>query len=233
MLIQCTRRARWLINYLLRCAANERPIAAIGFVIREAMRLARDRWRARVVGWPGSYLGAGAKVIGSNAIQVGPNAQIKRAAWIEAVFTYNAQVFSPSISIGRNFYCSERLHISAINQVQIGDDCLFGSGVYISDHNHGVYRGPRQSSPDEPPVARTLGSTGAVTIGARVWLGDNVIIVGPVNIGNGCIIGANSIVTHDLPDNVIAAGAPVRILKSFRAVTGKWEPCADSPPQVR
>ena len=70
---------------------------------------------------------------------------------------------------------------------------------------------------------RKLVSFGSVIIGSNVWLGDNVIIIGPGMIGNGAVIGANSVVTRDIPDYVIAAGAPLRILKSFKYENGLWE----------
>lgn len=56
-----------------------------------------------------------------------------------------------------------------------------------------------------------------------VWIGDNVVIVGPVSIGRGSIIGANSVVRRDIPDRTIAAGAPARAIKKFNDATGQWE----------
>src|SRR5450759_5133097 len=105
------------------------------------------------------------------------------------------------------FYLSDRLHLSAINRIEIGDNCLFD--------NHGSYKGDVQSAPSEQPIKRKLISLGPVVIGSNVWLGDNVIIIGPVRIGDGVVIGANSVVTRDIPEHVIAAGAPLRILKTF------------------
>jgi len=100
---------------------------------------------------------------------------------------------------------------------------LLGSGVYISDHNHGIYNGLGQSAPTEPPSDRKLLPNGSVIIGSNVWVGDNVVIVGPVTIGDGAVIGANSVVTKDIPRDVIAAGAPVRVLKKFNPISGVWE----------
>jgi lipopolysaccharide O-acetyltransferase len=67
-----------------------------------------------------------------------------------------------------------------------------------------------------------LFSSGPVIIGSNVWVGDNVVIVGPVRIGDGVVIGANSVVTSDIPENVIAVGAPARIIKSFDKTSGEW-----------
>jgi len=125
--------------------------------------------------------------------------------------------------IGRGLAASDRLHITSINRIEIGDNCLFGSGVFISDHNHGSYKGEDQSPPNEPPVIRKLVSHGPVIIGSNVWLGDNVVVIGPVRIGNGVVVGANSVITRDIPDNVIAAGIPAGIIKRFDGTIGKWE----------
>lgn len=221
------------INFILKCygylrfiiqsAKKERPITAIFYILNELLNLTLGYLSASVVGWPKSFLGRGAKILGTKGISVGINANIKRQAWIEAVFSYNQQSFSPLIKIGQNFSSSDRLHISAINRIEIGDNCLFGSGVYISDHNHGVYKGSEQSLPSEPPLQRKLTSFGPVIMGSNVWLGDNVVIVGPVNIGNGVIIAANSVVTHNVPDFMMAAGVPVKIIKSFNFENNQWE----------
>lgn len=212
-----------MIDKLFRAAAQERPIVVLFFMFRKVFDWLRGRVVATIMGWPKSYLGPGSKVIGTLAITVGESAYINRYAWIEAVHNFGNQSFRPTILIGRGFSASDRLHITSINRIEIGDNCLFGSGVYISDHNHGSYKGSEQSPPSEPPVKRKLVSFGSVVIGANVWLGDNVIIIGPVHIGNGVVIGANSVVTRDISDNVIAAGIPLRILKSFNEISGLWE----------
>lgn len=179
---------------------------------------------AKILGWPESYLGPGSKVLGTLAIKVDGSAYINRYAWIEAVHNFGDQSFEPSISIGRGIAVSDRFHVSAINRIEIGDNCLIGSGVLITDHNHGAYRGGAQSIPLEPPVRRMLVSHGPVIIGKNVWLGDNVVIIGPVRIGDGVVVGANSLVTKDIPDGVIAGGVPARILKKFDPKTAQWEP---------
>jgi len=178
---------------------------------------------ATIMGWPRSYLGPGSKVLGTMAIEVGECAYINRYAWIEAVHTFGNQSFHPAILIGRGLAASDNLHITSINRIEIGDNCLFGSSVLISDHNHGSYRGDEQSNPLESPVQRKLVSHGTVIIGSNVWLGDNVVVMGPVRIGNGVVVGANSVITRDIPDNVIVAGTPARIVKRFNEATVKWE----------
>lgn len=212
-----------MLGKLLRIAKQERSFLALFFVLGKVLDQLRGRLRATMLGWPSSYIGSGSKIIGTKAITVGKHAYINKYAWIEAVHQFGNQTFQPIIKIGQGLAVAERLHISSVNRIEIGDYCLLGSGVYISDHNHGAYKGAVQNRPSDPPVQRQLVSFGPVIIGSNVWLGDNVIIVGPVKIGNGVVIGANSVVTKDVPDNFMVAGSPLRILKIYNETSGEWE----------
>ena len=183
---------------------------------------------AYFVGWNKAYVGRGSRVIGTRFISVRGSMSVGRYTWIEAVTEFGGERYCPEIQFGDGFHASERLHVSANNYIEIGDNCLFGSCVYVSDHNHGSYKGDVQSHPNEPPGVRKLVSHGSVVIGSNVWIGDNVTIVGPVRVGDGVVIGANSFVAHDVPDNVIVGGVPAKILKEFNFTNGKWEIVAKS-----
>jgi lipopolysaccharide O-acetyltransferase len=142
---------------------------------------------------------------------------------LEAVTTYGPQSFNPNIVIGDYVCFSDNVHISAIDSITVGARTLFGSKVYVSDHNHGIYRGYPQSSPDEPPARRLLGGGGPVVIGENVWIGDNSVIVGPADIGSGAIIAANAVVRGEVPANTMVAGAPAKPVKVFNPNTRLWE----------
>lgn len=207
---------------LLDLMAGERKLYAMYAMLRWLFEQGFGRFHALLLGWPMSYLGSGSKVLGSKFVIFSGRAHISRYAWIEAVHKFNDCSFKPCIRVGKKFGAAERLHISCVNEISIGDFCLFGSGVYIADHNHGVYSGKNQSSPSDSPIDRRLFSSGPVIIGSNVWIGDNVVIVGPVKIGDGVVIGANSVVTGDIPENVIAVGAPAKVIKSFNKTSGEW-----------
>jgi len=211
------------LSQMTKVLSQERPRAALFQLIRWFTYIIEGKISAYLVGWDKSYLGCGSRVLRTRYITMGRHSSIGRYAWIEAVVESGDEVYRPVIQFGERFHASERLHVSAINKVEIGDDCLFGSGVYISDHNHGSYKGEGQSDPGAPPVSRKLVSHGPVTIGSNVWIGDNVTIMGPVRIGDGVVVGANSVVTHDVPDNVIIGGIPAKILKEFNSANSKWE----------
>lgn len=207
----------------LKSATNERAALIPFYLLGKITEQLFGRLKATLLGWNSSYIGFGSRLRGTKAIEVGSGAYINRYAWIDAVHSFGNQTFMPKITIGRNFSSADRLHISAVNFISIGDNCLFGSGVYISDHNHGAYKGELQSPPYEPPIKRRLASYGAINIGSNVWLGDNVIVVGSISIGAGSVVGANSVITKNVPPNVMVAGTPFRILKTFNEKSLCWE----------
>lgn len=211
------------LSQITKVVAQERPRVALFRVVGWFAYIIEGKLFAYLAGWNKAYLGRGSRVIGTRFITMGEGSSIGRYAWIEAVTECGKEICCPVVKFGDGFHASERLHISIINRIEIGDNCLFGSGVYISDHNHGSYKGAEQSHPDEPPRVRKLVSHGPVVIGANVWIGDNVTIVGPVQIGDGVVVGANSMVTRDVPDNVIVGGVPAKILKKFNFTNDKWE----------
>ena len=89
----------------------------------------------------------------------------------------------------------------------IGDSVLIARGVYISDHDHQRKNGET--------LHRDVGATAAVAIGEGAWLGQSCCVLPGVSIGAGAVIGANSVVTHDVPPGGVAVGAPARLLKVF------------------
>jgi acetyltransferase-like isoleucine patch superfamily enzyme len=185
------------------------------------------RIRSFVMGFslraPGLHLGPGCRVIGARHIWFGRGVFAERNLWLEAVTSYRSQRFDPEITIGDYVSFSDGVHISSISSIAIGSHTLFGSKIYVSDHNHGIYRGQDQSRPDEPPAHRLLGGGGPVVIGENVWIGDNSVIIGPATIGNGAIIGANSVVRGVIPSNTIVAGAPAKPIKTFNSQTASWD----------
>jgi acetyltransferase-like isoleucine patch superfamily enzyme len=178
---------------------------------------------AKVLKAPGLNLGPGCRVIGGRYIFFGKNMYAERNLWLEAVTSYGSQRFKPQITIGDHVCFSDGVHISSTVNIIIGSHCLFGSRIYVSDHNHGIYRGDAQSSPEEPPAHRLLGGAGPVVIGENVWIGDNSVIVGPATIGRGAIVGANSVVRGVVPPNTIVAGAPAKPIKIFNPRTARWD----------
>jgi acetyltransferase-like isoleucine patch superfamily enzyme len=123
------------------------------------------------------------------------------------------QKFTPSITIGDNCSIGEYCHITSINSITIGNGVLTGRWVTITDNSHG------SSSLEEfyiQPSKRKLYSKGSVVIEDNVWIGDKVTILPGVHIGYGSIIGANAVVTKDVPANCVVGGNPAKIIKVIK-----------------
>ncbi|WP_412988559.1 sugar O-acetyltransferase [Pediococcus siamensis] len=118
-------------------------------------------------------------------------------------------------TIGQNFYANYDCIFIDVGQITIGDNVMFGPrvGLYTAGH------------PIDPTVRNEGYEYGyPITIGNNVWIGGNVVVNPGVNIGNNVVIGSGSIVTHDIPDNVIAVGNPCRILREINDEDKqKWE----------
>lgn len=125
-----------------------------------------------------------------------------------------------TLFIGENCEMGDMTHIVAHQKVEIGDNVLIASKCFISDTNHGVYKGDTQDSPETPPNKRRLVSK-QVKIGNNVWIGENVVILAGSEIGDGCIIGANSVVSGKIEDNTIAAGVPCKPIKKWNGTEWK------------
>ena len=112
-------------------------------------------------------------------------------------------------------------HLVAYESVRIGDNVLIASKCFISDTNHGVYKGEKQESPATPPNQRKLVSK-PVVISNNVWIGENAVILAGAEIGDGCVIGANCVVSKKIEKNCIVVGHN-QIIKKFDAKVSSWE----------
>ena len=149
---------------------------------------------------------------GQKRIVIGDHTSIQSHSILGCWEKYGDQQFSPSIIIGNHCSIGEYNHITACNKITIGDGLLTGRYVYIGDNAHG---GLSWEEAEIPPAQRHLTSKGEIKIGRNVWIGDKVSIFGGVTIGDNVIIGASSIVTHDIPNNCLAVGAPAKAIKKI------------------
>lgn len=130
---------------------------------------------------------------------------------------------NPELIFGENIQLNDYVHICSIQKIEIGDDTLIASHVYISDNSHGTYKGNESdSSPFTSPIKRIY-QMSSVKIGKRVWIGEGCMILPGVSIGDGAVIGAHAVVNRDIPANTIAVGSPAIIVKRYNLTTQRWE----------
>jgi acetyltransferase-like isoleucine patch superfamily enzyme len=111
------------------------------------------------------------------------------------------------VRIGRGCFLNIGVMVAAMDRVEIGDHCMFANGCFVTDANH------RFDDPARPITWQGFTSKGPTRIGDNVWCGANVVVTSGVTIGERCVIGANSVVTADVPPHSIAAGLPARVLR--------------------
>lgn len=131
-------------------------------------------------------------------------------AHIEAPFHCD---YGKNIEVGKNFFVNYNCTILDVGKVVIGDNVMFAPNVSIYTAGHPVH-------PDSRNTGYEYGI--AITIGDNVWIGGNVIINPGVTIGNNVVIGAGSIVTKDIPDNVIAVGSPCKVIREVTEADRKY-----------
>ncbi|BCZ27104.1 galactoside O-acetyltransferase [Claveliimonas bilis] len=114
--------------------------------------------------------------------------------------------YGKNIEVGKNFFANYNCTIIDVAKVKIGDNCQFAPNVSIYTAGHPLH-----------PVARnSLYEYGIeVTVGDNVWIGGNTVIMPGVHIGSNTVIGAGSVVTKDIPDWVVAAGNPCRVIREI------------------
>ena len=109
--------------------------------------------------------------------------------------------------------------IAAVSKVEIEENVITGPNIFIADYNH-KYTDIRKPIKDQG--AQTKGDKPQIYIGADTWIGTNVSIVGTVSIGKHCVIGANSVVTRDIPAFSVVAGNPAKIIKRYDENISEW-----------
>ena len=116
-------------------------------------------------------------------------------------------VLSPRLEIGSDSYIGSFSVFSCMSEISIGRKVAIADHCYIADLYHGF------ENVDLPPIDQYVKSHGPVRIGDGAWVGAKVTVLSGVTIGKCCVIGANSVVTRDIPDYHVAAGAPARVIR--------------------
>ena len=153
------------------------------------------------------------EIRGGKYISCGKNTFLGPNGILSAWDSFKGEKYNPKITIGDNVTIGMNFHISAINSISIGDNVLTGKCITIIDNGHGT------TSLDDlqiVPKLRKLHVYGSVSIGKNVWIGDKVTIVGNVNIGEGAVVGSNSVVTKDIPPFSVYGGVPAKMIKQVK-----------------
>lgn len=118
-----------------------------------------------------------------------------------------------NITIGKNFYSNFNLTVLDVAEVIIGDNVMFGPNVGIYTAGHPIHYDMRNKGYEYGI---------RIEIGNSVWFGGNVVVNPGIRIGNNVVVGSGSVITKDIPDNVIVAGNPARIIREITEEDKKY-----------
>lgn len=112
------------------------------------------------------------------------------------------------LQVGNNLVINSWSRVIAHESISIGNNVVIARFVSILDHDHDIIKDPEIGS-----IKFEGYKTAPVKIGSNVWIGDKATVIKGVTIGDNVVIGANSVVTKDIPSNCIAAGIPAKVIK--------------------
>jgi acetyltransferase-like isoleucine patch superfamily enzyme len=140
---------------------------------------------------------------------------VGRGVWLYAI-THDTKgnAYTPDFIVGKGTQIGDFCHITCAMRLEIGENVLMGQGVFIADTNHAYH------DISTPVMAQGLNAK-PMTIGSGSWMGNHAVVVG-CSIGRNCVVGANAVVTRDVPDYCVVAGAPARIIKRYDGVANEW-----------
>lgn len=159
-----------------------------------------------------TYIVSPFRADGAQGMEFGAQCLVQRGSWFYSV---GIEGKPASLKIGDGCVFGYNNHIAAVREVVIGDHVLTANNVYISDNVHGF------EDPSVPVMHQPVRFRNAVSIGSGSWLGENVCIIG-ARVGRNCVIGANAVVTHDIPDFCVAVGSPARVIRHYDEVARAW-----------
>lgn len=121
--------------------------------------------------------------------------------------------YGSNIEVGDNFFANYNCVMLDVAKIRIGHNVMFAPNVSVYTAGHPIH-------PDSRNSGYEYGIS--VTIGNNVWVGGNTVINPGVKIGDNVVIGSGSVVTKDIPDNMIAAGNPCKVLRSITEKDRKY-----------
>lgn len=154
---------------------------------------------------------------GHQHITIEENVYVHRFVWLGA---YEGNKPS-SLVIGKGSCIGNFNHFSCVSKIVLGKKVLTADKVFITDNIHD-YRNPELPVMDQKTIFRK-----DVFIGDGAWIGESVSIIA-ASVGKNSVVGANSVVTKDIPDYSLAVGSPARVIKTYNFTTAAWEDVNDT-----
>jgi len=164
----------------------------------------------------GSFIQAPFFIPSGKGIVLGARTTVGTHALMSLVRRYGPDIFDPKIFIGDGVYIGSYLYMAAVGEISIGDGCVLSDHVNLNDATHGL-------DPTAGPIMeQRLTTKGPIRVGRNCFLGYRSAILSGVSLGEGCVVGINSVVTKSFPAYSMVAGAPARVIRTFDQVSKSW-----------
>lgn len=187
------RRWQMIIQEVLQSSRDGRRVAAARLRVHGYRLLGANRID------PKCLMGRHVRIDRPHRLVMGPRCVLQDNVWLS--------ILEPTaeLRIGAFSFLGRDVEIEVCLHMAIGEHCLIGPGVYITDHNHDIHcQGPMAAA---PCIAKP------VQIGDDVWVGAKAVILPGVTVGSGAVIAAGAVVTRSVAAGTVVAGVPARPIK--------------------
>src|SRR5829696_8581791 len=175
------------------------------------------RWAWLKLRWRGRLQTDGLCFIGPGVtFEIGKSASVRLGRWCWIGHGSKIRAHEGEVEIGAKTVMGQACTISAFQHVSVGRECIVADRVMLIDFDHGVVEVER-------PIRLQGIYKRDVQVGHNCWIGYGACILRGVTVGDNCVIGANTVVTRDVPDDTVVAGAPAKALRRRAAPqTLRW-----------
>lgn len=162
-------------------------------------------------------LGKGARIVwplrihGARHLHMEPGSTLQYGAYVAIL----PGAEGAELRIGSGTMIGNHAHLVCTRRIVFGREVLVADRVFVADNGHAY------ADPTRPILAQGLEQLAEVHVGDGAWIGENVAIIG-ASVGRNAVIAANSVVTRDIPDRTVAAGAPAVPIRRWCEARGEW-----------
>lgn len=225
-----------ILDALMKIAGKDNfqldPEIDVGYIMRQCWKYGWMMVRGRVFSLghkeiaKNIFVGKNVKAIEIKHLTIGQKTKLQDGVYIDALSREGVSI-GDSVVIGRNtrIECTGGLQsigkgVKIGNRTTFGNDCMFGAAGGIEIGNDVVagqfirFHSENHNYNDLTKLIREQGvSHKGIKIGNNCWIGAGAVFLDGAELGDGCVVGANTVVTKKFPSNVVIAGIPARIIK--------------------
>jgi carbonic anhydrase/acetyltransferase-like protein (isoleucine patch superfamily) len=199
----------YLSRHPLQCVWASRLVAIVHGLCAFRRRLGNSL---------GCYIDSTVKVTGWSRVRIGLNSVVAAGTWLNV---NDRKGHGAVLTIGENCFIGRNNFITVGKRVDFGDYCLTGTNCAFIGSSHNIDR------PSSPYISTGVQTGAEMRIGANCFFGYGAMVLGPVTVGYGSVIGAGAVVLRDVPPLSIVVGNPGQVIKRYSVLKGCWVAVSD------